>query len=146
MPTLTKHLYFLKFRKNYTIAKMDNKTVKVKTFGKEKERISLILCITENGKKLTPLTVFKGKPEATIYKQLQKNINVQISKINVECQEKSWVTEDIFYKWLIKCYLEPTQLNLPLIYYWFLIDNNNTSRPSKDDLIRFVHDIWSIQT
>ena len=64
---------FFEMYNNYIVSKIGEKTVKVKNFGYEKDRVSVFLCITANGKKLTPLIVFKGKPEGTIYKKLQNN-------------------------------------------------------------------------
>ena len=43
-----------------TIDKIDNKTIKVKTFGSDKDRISVLLVILANSHKLPPLIFFKG--------------------------------------------------------------------------------------
>lgn len=48
------------------------KTIKKRTFGKSKERISCILCIFPNGKKAPPMLLFKGVPESTLEKKLNK--------------------------------------------------------------------------
>ena len=47
---------------NTTVEKIGSRTIKVKSFGNEKSRISCLLCITGGGIKLPPLIVFKGKP------------------------------------------------------------------------------------
>jgi len=43
-----------------TLEKIWEKTVKIKTFGKSKQRVSCILCIFANGRKAPPMLVFKG--------------------------------------------------------------------------------------
>ena len=55
-----------------TIDKIGNKTIKVKTFGSDIERISVLLGILADGEKLPPLIVFQGKPNGTIEKNLKK--------------------------------------------------------------------------
>jgi transposase len=55
-----------------TIDKIWNKTIKVKTFGSDKERISVLLGILADWEKLPPLIVFQGKPNGTIEKNLKK--------------------------------------------------------------------------
>lgn len=69
-------VYFEMFR-NETIEHIGAKEVKIKTFGCDKNRISLILSILDNGKKLKPLIVFKGKTENRLEKKLQNNIHVK---------------------------------------------------------------------
>ena len=53
------------------VEKIGNKTVTIKTFGTEKSRISLILCVLSNGLKLPPMIVFKGKTDGTLIKKLE---------------------------------------------------------------------------
>ena len=43
---------FFEMYNNYTIAKIGEKTVKIKSFGYQKNRESVLLCITGNGGKL----------------------------------------------------------------------------------------------
>ena len=57
-----------------TIDKIGNKIIKVKTFGSDKERISVLLGIIPDGEKLPPLIVFQGKPNGTIKKNLKKTL------------------------------------------------------------------------
>ena len=85
---------------NTTVEKIGTRTVKVKSFGNEKSRISCLLCITGGGLKLPPLIVFKGKPNGKLYNKLINNSYVLKKNIFIECQENAWVTEAIFYKWL----------------------------------------------
>ena len=58
---------------NDTVSKIGEKTVKVKNFGYEKDRVSVLLSIIANGKELPSLIVFKDMTEGTIYKKLQNN-------------------------------------------------------------------------
>lgn len=62
-----------------TINKINNKTIKVKTFGSDKERISVLLGILADGHKLPPLIVFQGKPSGIIENNLKK-INLLLIK------------------------------------------------------------------
>ena len=43
-----------------TITKIGEKCINVKTFGSDRARISVILCISSNGYKTPPLLIFKG--------------------------------------------------------------------------------------
>ena len=83
-----------------TVEKIGNKTVNIKTFGSERNRISLLLAISANGSKLKPLIVFKGKYNSTKQNKLNKNIHVANKDLFVVCQENSWVTKEIFDFWL----------------------------------------------
>ena len=85
---------------NTSIEKIGTKTIKVKTFGNEKSRISCLLCITASSLKLPPLLVFKGKPDGKIYNRLKDKIYVSNHKIYTECHENVWVTEEFFYNLL----------------------------------------------
>ena len=44
-----------------SIAKIGEREINVKTFGTERTRISLLLYIGNNGEKLHPMLIFKGK-------------------------------------------------------------------------------------
>ena len=46
---------------NTTVQKIGEKSVKVRTFGKDKVRISAVLAILANWFKLPPLLIFRGK-------------------------------------------------------------------------------------
>ena len=56
-----------------TIAKIGEKNVNIRTFGKDKMRISVVLTILADGSKLPPLLIFKGKsngPKEKNYKKI----------------------------------------------------------------------------
>ena len=56
-----------------TVEKIGTKSIKIKTFGNEKTRISGLLSVNSGGLKLPPLIVFKGK-KVLIYERLQTRI------------------------------------------------------------------------
>ena len=77
--------------KGFTIEKNGQKTIKIHTFGKTKERISCILCIFGYVMKAPPMLVFKGVPENHLEKNLNKLKVVLEKKIYVTCQLNAWV-------------------------------------------------------
>ena len=81
-----------------TIAKIGEKNVNVRTFGKDKMRISVVLTILADGSKLPPLLIFKGKSHGSKEKKLQKNSNLLNGLILVKCQENA--DNSIFQYWL----------------------------------------------
>lgn len=83
-----------------TIAKIGERNINIRTFGSERSRISVILCISASGSKLPPLLIFKGKKGGYIEDELKKNPNVKAQKIHVLCQENSWADSDIFNYWI----------------------------------------------
>ena len=87
---------------NTTIAKIGEKSIKVRTFGGERLRVSLILCILANGDKLPPLVIFKGSKNGRKENSLKENIHVKKNEIYILCQENAWASEDIFFEWLKK--------------------------------------------
>lgn len=80
-----------------TLEKIGADNVKIRTFGKTKERISFILHIFANGKKAPPILVFKGEAESTLEKKLPEVKNKQVY---VVCQHNSLVDSNTFVKWL----------------------------------------------
>lgn len=83
-----------------TLEKIGEKTVQIRTFGKSKERVSCILCIFANGSKAPPMLVFKGVPEGTLEKKLNKLPEVAENKVLILCQKNAWVDIQTFIKWL----------------------------------------------
>ena len=59
-------------------AKIGERNINVKTFGRERNRISIILCISASGLKLPPLIIFKDQPNGRIEKVLSINIHVKL--------------------------------------------------------------------
>ena len=79
-----------------TIVKIGERNINIRTFGSERSRISVILCISASRSKLPPLLIFKGKKRGYIEDKLKKNPNVKAQKIHVLCQENSWADSNIF--------------------------------------------------
>ena len=51
---------------SYTLAKEGKKTIIVKTLGTEKNKITYLLTIINNGDKLKPYVIFKGKKDRKV--------------------------------------------------------------------------------
>ena len=83
-----------------TLEKIGEKTVKIRSSGQSKQRVSCILCIFANGQKAPPMLVFKGVPEGTLENKLKKLPDVINKKIFVLCQNNAWVDSQTFIKWL----------------------------------------------
>ena len=71
-------------------------SVRLRIFGKTKQRVSCILCIFGNGKKAIPTLVFKGKPFANLESKLKKHQLVQSGKVMVACQMNTWIDSKTF--------------------------------------------------
>lgn len=95
-------IYFEMFSKT-CVAKIEERSVNVKTFGSDRNRISLILCISAIGLKLPPLVIFKGQPNGRIESLLSKNDYVKHKKIYVLCQPNSWADKNFFFILVTKC-------------------------------------------
>lgn len=70
------------------------------SFGKDKERVSVMLTLLGNGEKLPPMMIFKGIENGTRYKTLLNNKYVKIKEIYIGCQVKSWFDEKMYIKYL----------------------------------------------
>ena len=82
-----------------TVAKISERSINVRTFGNDRTRISLILCIVDNGYKAPLLLIVKGKKGGKKEIELKKNTNVLNKKIYVLCQDNAWADSDIFLYW-----------------------------------------------
>ena len=82
------------------VAKIGERSINVKTFGTERNRISLILCVSANGLKLPLLIIFRGQPHGRIESLLSKNTYIKNKKIYALCQQNSWADKNIFLFWL----------------------------------------------
>ena len=70
---------------NKTVHKIGAKTITIKTQQQEKLRISVILAICSNGKKLKPFIIFKGAKNGKIFKTLLKEECVTSKKCIIAC-------------------------------------------------------------
>ena len=103
-------IWFEMISKN-TVTKLGEKTVTKRTFGSERTRISVILCISADGQKIPPLLVFKGKKGGRKEEELKKNKYVQLKKIYVLCQNNSWADSDVFLFWINNIFFNNTHIN-----------------------------------
>ena len=62
-----------------TLEKIGEKTIKIRTFGKTKQRITCLIWILANGMRLPPMLVFKGVPARTLEHRLN-NLKLVIEK------------------------------------------------------------------
>lgn len=83
-----------------TITKICSRSVNVKTFGSDRKRFSLILCIGAVGEKLPPLLFFSAQKNATLEKRLQSYADSKKNKMYVLCQPNGWADNEIFLFWL----------------------------------------------
>ena len=77
-----------------------NKDINMITFGKDKERVSVMLTVLGNGEKLPPMIIFKGAENGTRYKSLLKNKYVKSKEIYIGCQVNSLFDENMYIKYL----------------------------------------------
>ena len=77
-----------------TIQNKGDKTVMIKTYGQEKERVSIILAVSALGSKLPPLLIFKGKNGGRIEKNLNQLPIVKNKNIFILCNENAWCTQE----------------------------------------------------
>ena len=78
-----------------TLAEKGDKTVSLKTKGTSM-RCTVLLGVTMNGEKLTPLVVFKGNPDGRI----ARNFGGMPSSMRHICQDKAWVDHRVFKNWI----------------------------------------------
>ena len=76
--------------------KIGNKKINFHTFGNEKLRLSIMVCVSATGNKLPTLLIAKEKEGKTIEKKYSKNKNILSKKVFLKCQENSWLTIDLF--------------------------------------------------
>ena len=56
------------FTPSHSIFPIGEKNKEYKDMENNKEKITVITCVSANGQKLKPFIIFKGKPYKTIYK------------------------------------------------------------------------------
>ena len=78
-----------------TLAEKGDKTVSLKTIGTSM-RCTVLLGVTMNGEKLTPLVVFKGKPDGRI----ARNFGWMPASMRYISQDKAWVDHRVFKNWI----------------------------------------------
>ena len=83
-----------------SLAKIGQKTITVKTTGKEKTRITALLTIYANGEKLMPYIIFKAKKDSIINNDLKKYIKERKFNIITTTQNNAWIDEEIFINYI----------------------------------------------
>ena len=95
-----KPLLFFGVGSKTTVSKIGDKSVTIRSFGSDKTRLTLILCISSKGQKLPPLVIFKGVKDAIKEKKLKEYINYKKYKIFALCKENAWADKEIYFYWL----------------------------------------------
>lgn len=83
-----------------TLAKKGTKIITTKTYGKETIRITCLLTIKEDGSKLKPFLIFKGKHNSYICKKLQNLEVMKNNQIYITTNENAWITKDLFLEYI----------------------------------------------
>ena len=78
---------------NRTVSTIGEKTVKIRTTGNEKNRLTVVLACAGDGSKLKPLVIFKRK---TMPKIQNKH------GVVVAVQEQGWMDSEIIKIWIEK--------------------------------------------
>ena len=88
-----------------TIHRIAAKTIVIRPQKQEKCRISLILAIAGNGKKLIPFVIYKGAKNGKIYKTLIQNDFVKQNMCIVACNQNAWSTNELIRNWIDMVYI-----------------------------------------
>ena len=78
--------FFLDMNSERIIEFTGKKNVKILTSGREKYRVSVILAVTGDGYKLSPLVIFKGEEGKSIEKNLRKLPFVNNDEMYIHCR------------------------------------------------------------
>ena len=82
---------FFDMESGLTLANKGDKTVSLRTTGTSMW-CTMLLGVTLNGEKLTPLVVFKGQPNGRI----ARTFNMMPASMKYVCQAKAWVDQRVF--------------------------------------------------
>ena len=88
----------------YTLPIQGKKIFTIKTFGKERNRISCLLSISAYGDKLKPFIVFKGQKNKNVFheiKEIKENKIIGITQSNAGVDEETFI---IYIKTVLKEY------------------------------------------
>ena len=93
--------------KIFIIPLIGEKNITVSNYGKEKLRISAVLCVLADGSKLPPLFIFRGINNGRKEEELKKNKYVLKGDILVKCQPNEWTDHYIFIYWVNNIWFSP---------------------------------------
>jgi DDE superfamily endonuclease len=88
-------IIFFDMEGGLTLAEKGDKTVSLKTTGTSM-RCTVLIGVTMNGMKLTPLMIFKGKPCGRI----SRNVGGMPASMRYICQGKACVDHRVFKNWI----------------------------------------------
>lgn len=80
-----------------TVAKIGSRKVTFISFGSDRSRLTIILCIGSNGEKLPPLLIFKGKKNANKEKNIIRYISSKKYKIFAVCRDNALAGKEVFF-------------------------------------------------
>lgn len=124
------------------VAKIGERSINTKTYRTERSRFTLLLCIAANVLKLSPLLIFKGKPNGTIENLLSKNAYVRNKRIYALCQPNTWADKNIFIFWLNNKFFKNKHVSNDIKKILIL---DRASSHSDDDLVNiFIKIIQNI--
>ena len=92
-----------------TLELVGRRTVHVRKSTNDTERATVALCITASGKVLTPMIVFKGKPQGRI---VTREFPEYPLGMEYACQDNAWMDETVMLQWVNKV-LKPYVDNAP---------------------------------
>ena len=109
------------------ISKRGSKFVSLKTKGQTKEKVSGFLLARADGKRCTPMIVYKGAPKGLIYREVNG-----FNDDNLVCvtQKKAWCDNDVMTQWIEKVWKKeaPNQRKL------LILDNYAVHEQCKEQL------------
>lgn len=76
----------------YTVNEVGAREVRVKTTGYQKQHVTVMLCITADGRKLPPYIILK-------WKNMPKNEPCP-GDVIIRVQEKGWMTAELMSDWI----------------------------------------------
>ena len=80
---------FMNIPNTKTITKIGSKEVNIKTHEQERIHVTEILWIIADGTKISPMLLFKGKPEGRVERRPHKNSLVKDKEVSAYCQHKT---------------------------------------------------------
>ena len=86
---------FLNMSPKKIINEKGDYTIMIKTLIQEKQRITILLFVSAEFDKLTPLVVFEVQSNGRIYKNLNNNIYIKQKYLFVRCNDNGWCTKSI---------------------------------------------------
>lgn len=88
-----------------TIDFSGNKHIEIINSGRHNYSITIILSICNNGLKLPPFIIIKGKAGKTIEKNSQNIFYVKKKEVFIHCQKNGWGTPEIFTLWIKEIFI-----------------------------------------